>query len=146
MHPNDGKDICPFGVLMGSGLNSPMGAGGGQYFCNYGPCLDRSPWEGSSLLVRRGFVEQEKPGMFLDMDPHQSLQFWQQRMESIPSIPGRLEELVWQSAFRATPSHPKTKLCRWKTCRRLDHRSFLLHLPSIIQLVDPRPSDLVICV
>ncbi len=40
------KDVCPLGVSKGSGLDSPLGAGRGQYFYNYGPCLDRSPLSG----------------------------------------------------------------------------------------------------
>ncbi|KAI9871249.1 MAG: hypothetical protein M1830_003142, partial [Pleopsidium flavum] len=39
-------DICPLGVSKESGLDSPVGAGLGQYWYNYGPCLSRSPLNG----------------------------------------------------------------------------------------------------
>jgi hypothetical protein len=44
--PSNRKDICPLGVSIGSGLDSPVGSGTGSFFLNYGPCLDRSPLSG----------------------------------------------------------------------------------------------------
>jgi hypothetical protein len=44
--PSNRKDICPLGVTKGSELNSPSNGGPGDFFLNYGPCLDRSPLRG----------------------------------------------------------------------------------------------------
>ncbi|MCJ1361905.1 hypothetical protein MMC16_001006 [Acarospora aff. strigata] len=44
--PSPRVDICPLGVSKTSRLDSPVGAGSGQFFLNYGPCLSTSPLNG----------------------------------------------------------------------------------------------------
>ncbi len=44
--PSPYTDMCPLGVAKTSELDTPAGAGSGQYLLNYGPCLAKSPLQG----------------------------------------------------------------------------------------------------